>query len=64
MGLPPDRARASLRFSFGKHNTADDLDLALSVLPGVVAHLRELSPLYAKSGSQQGPQVAGKAAHS
>ena len=30
MGLRPDRARASLRFSLGKQNTAEDVDFALS----------------------------------
>jgi cysteine desulfurase len=48
MGLTPDRARASIRFSLGKHNTTDDVDYALSLLPDTVARLRELSPLYNK----------------
>jgi len=46
MGLAPERARASLRFSLGKQNTADDVDYALSILPETVARLRELSPVY------------------
>jgi len=49
MGLAPERARASLRFSLGKQNTADDVDYALSILPETVARLRELSPVYQKS---------------
>src|SRR5512146_2141264 len=49
MGLPPERARASLRLSLGKQNTADDIDYALSILPETVARLRELSPLYKKA---------------
>ncbi len=48
MGLRPERARASLRFSLGKQNTAEDVDFALSVLPEAVARLRELSPVYKK----------------
>jgi len=48
MGLSPERARASIRFSLGKQNTAEDVDYALSVLPEVVGRLRELSPLYKK----------------
>jgi cysteine desulfurase len=48
MGLPPDRARASLRFSLGKQNTADEVDFALGLVPATVAHLRKLSPLYHK----------------
>ncbi|MGZ4839723.1 MAG: cysteine desulfurase family protein [Terriglobales bacterium] len=49
MGLSPDRARASLRFSIGKQNTGEDVDLLLSVLPETVARLRELSPVYNKA---------------
>jgi len=49
MGLRPDRARASIRFSLGKQNTADEVDFALSLVPGTVARLRELSPVYHKA---------------
>jgi cysteine desulfurase len=49
MGLRPDRARASLRFSLGKQNTADEVDFALSLVAPTVAHLRELSPVYNKA---------------
>ena len=48
MGLPPERARASIRFSVGKHNTEDDIDFALSVTPGTIGRLRELSPTYTR----------------
>jgi cysteine desulfurase len=46
MGLTADQARASLRFSLGKQNTAEDVELLLSILPETVARLRELSPVY------------------
>ncbi len=46
MGLTPEQARASLRFSLGKQNTEKDVDTLLSVLPQTVARLRELSPIY------------------
>jgi cysteine desulfurase len=46
MGLPPERARASIRFSLGKQNTHDDVQFALSVVPETIAWLRELSPVY------------------
>ncbi len=51
MGLSPEHARASLRFSLGKQNTADDVDLLLATLPDVLARLRELSPLYNRAGA-------------
>jgi cysteine desulfurase len=46
MGLPPDRARASLRFSLGKQNTPAEVEFALSLIPSTVARLRDLSPVY------------------
>lgn len=49
MGLSPDRARASIRFSLGKQNTAADVDFALQLVPEVVARLRDLSPVYKKA---------------
>jgi cysteine desulfurase len=49
MGLRPDRARASIRFSLGKQNTAEDVDLAIQLVPASVERLRELSPLYNKN---------------
>ena len=53
MGLAPDRARASIRFSLGKQNTADDVDFALQLIPGVVTRLRELSPVYKRTVSSR-----------
>jgi cysteine desulfurase len=46
MGLPPEIARASLRFSLGKQNTPDDIEFALALVPQTVSRLRELSPVY------------------
>ena len=48
MGLRPDRARASVRFSLGKQTTQEDIDFALELVPQTVARLRELSPAYRK----------------
>lgn len=46
IGLPPERARASIRFSLGKQNAEEDVDFALSLIPATIARLRELSPTY------------------
>src|SRR6266849_5967520 len=46
MGMPGDRARASIRFSLGKQNTAEDVEFALALVPETVSRLRELSPVY------------------
>ncbi|HVN18559.1 MAG TPA: aminotransferase class V-fold PLP-dependent enzyme [Dongiaceae bacterium] len=48
MGLRPDQARASIRFSLGKQTTDTDIDFALALVPEAVARLRELSPKYKK----------------
>lgn len=48
IGLPPEEARASLRFSLGRHTTKKDIEFALQVVPAAVAQLRELSPTYRK----------------
>jgi len=49
MGVPPDRARASIRFSLGKQNTQEDIEFALALIPETVVRLRELSPVYKKT---------------
>jgi cysteine desulfurase len=51
IGLPPEEARASLRFSLGRHTTPADVDFALNVVPAAVAQLRELSPTYRKEAT-------------
>jgi cysteine desulfurase len=48
IGLPPEDARASARFSVGRRNTVEEIEFALGVIPGVVEHLRDLSPAYKK----------------
>jgi cysteine desulfurase len=48
VGLPAAEARASIRFSLGRHTTAAEIDAALEIVPGAVAQLRELSPTYKK----------------
>jgi cysteine desulfurase len=48
IGLPPEEARASLRFSLGRHTTKKEIEFALQVVPAAVEQLRELSPTYRK----------------
>jgi len=45
LGRSDELARGSIRFSFGKDNTEEDVDYVLKVLPRVVEKLRQLSPL-------------------
>ena len=46
MGLSPEIAHGSLRFSLGKENTEEEVNKVLEVLPPIVNKLREMSPLY------------------
>ena len=46
IGLPAEEARASIRFSLGRHTTSADIAFALEAVPAAVAQLRELSPAY------------------
>jgi cysteine desulfurase len=48
MGLKPERARASIRFSLGKQTREEDIDFALALVPETVARLRAISPRYPK----------------
>ena len=52
IGLSADQARSSIRFSLGHQNDAQQVDALLDVLPGVVQHLRHLSPAYAGSAER------------
>jgi cysteine desulfurase len=44
IGLSPDEARSSLRFSLGRQTTAEEIDHAINTIPAAVARLRALSP--------------------
>jgi cysteine desulfurase len=48
IGLSPEEARSSLRFSLGRHTTDAEIDFALEIVPAAVEQLRELSPTYSK----------------
>jgi len=48
LGRNDELARGSVRFSFGKDNSEEDIDYVLEVLPRVVEKLRKLSPLSPK----------------
>ncbi|HQD29259.1 cysteine desulfurase NifS, partial [Acetivibrio saccincola] len=48
IGLPHEIAHGSLRITFGKDNTHEDIDALMDVLPEIVGRLREMSPLYEK----------------
>jgi cysteine desulfurase len=48
MGVPPERALGSLRFSLGRGSTDSDVDHVLEVLPPIVERLRSIAPVAVK----------------
>lgn len=44
MGISPELAHGSLRFSLGKQTTEEEIDYVLKVLPKAVARLRKMAP--------------------
>lgn len=48
IGVSPEDAHGSLRFSFGRKNTKEDVEKVVSVLPGIVEKLRQMSPFWNK----------------
>ncbi len=45
LGLSPEAAHGSLRFTLGRSTTDEDIDYVLEVLPKIVDKLRSISPL-------------------
>jgi len=60
IGLKPEQARASIRFSLGRSNTEEDVDTALRILPAVVEQLRAVSPHYRKEAVSVQPSAVSK----
>lgn len=48
IGVPVGTAHGSIRFTFGKHNTMEQVDYTVDELVKIVAKLRAMSPLYKK----------------
>ena len=42
-GLDVELAHGSIRFSFGRYNTEEDVEYTLSKLPGIIERIREMS---------------------
>ena len=45
LGLSPEQAHGSLRFTLGRENSEEGMERVLDVLPGIVGKLRAMSPL-------------------
>ncbi|MCM8814591.1 MAG: cysteine desulfurase NifS [Candidatus Omnitrophica bacterium] len=48
LGIPPEVAHGSLRFSLGRSNTMADIERTADVLPEIVEKLRKMSPFWNK----------------
>ncbi|MEE9316618.1 MAG: cysteine desulfurase NifS [bacterium] len=48
IGISPEVAHSSLRFTLGKENNEEDVNYVLKVLPEIVEKLRSMSPIYQK----------------
>ena len=46
LGLPHEVAHGSLRLSLSEYNTPEEIDHILEVTPGIVAYLRDISPVW------------------
>jgi cysteine desulfurase len=46
LGMPPEQAHGSLRFTNSEYNTEEDIDYVLEILPDIVQKLMAMSPLY------------------
>lgn len=50
MGISRELAQGSIRFSFGRSNSIEDVDYVVDILAKEVNRLRSISPLYVDSG--------------
>jgi cysteine desulfurase len=48
IGGDHERAHGSIRFTFGRYNSMNDVDAAVDAIKEIVKQLREISPLYNK----------------
>jgi cysteine desulfurase len=50
MGLSHELAQGSILLTLGTENTMEDIDYLLEIMPPIVDRLRQMSPLYSKTG--------------
>ncbi len=46
LGLNDEMAHSSIRFSFGRFTTAEEIDYAIEIIQKSIGHLRDMSPLW------------------
>jgi len=56
MKLPYTAAHGTIRFSFSRYNTMDDVEAVIKAVPPIVAQLRNLSPYWGSDGPIEDPE--------
>jgi cysteine desulfurase len=57
MNVPDTAVHGSVRFSFSRYNTDEDIDCIIAGFPGIVANLRRLSPYWDQEKDQPRPDA-------
>jgi len=55
MGIPYTAAHGTVRFSFSRYNTMEEVERVIQEVPGIVAKLRKLSPYWGDNGPVDNP---------
>jgi cysteine desulfurase len=50
MGIPYTAAHGTVRFSLSRFNTMEEIERVVATVPGIIAHLRSLSPYWGEEG--------------
>jgi len=58
MDIPYTAAHGSVRFSFSRYNSMDDVERVIAAVPPIMAQLRKLSPYWGESGPVEDPEKA------
>jgi len=58
MDIPYTAAHGSVRFSFSRYNTMEEVERVIEAVPPIVAQLRKLSPYWSGNGPVEDPQKA------
>ncbi len=58
MDIPYTAAHGSVRFSFSRYNSMEEVERVIAAVPPIVAQLRKLSPYWSGNGPVEDPQQA------
>jgi cysteine desulfurase len=58
MDIPFTAAHGSVRFSFSRYNTMEEVERVIEAVPPIVAQLRKLSPYWGEDGPVEEPEKA------